>query len=148
MAMAEKRVKLKSSDDEMFEVDEAVAFESQAVKNMIEDTGMDHPIPLPNVSSKILAKVIEYCKYHVDNQKAGDDKPATSEDEIKAWDLDFVKVDQATLFDLILVSCVFCNTFSFPGLLVHLSCLPSFVTCHQFAAGGTYLVPLPATLEP
>ncbi|KAH9549024.1 hypothetical protein CY35_11G118800 [Sphagnum magellanicum] len=102
--MAEKRVKLKSSDDEMFEVDEAVAFESQAVKNMIEDTGMDHPIPLPNVSSKILAKVIEYCKYHVDNQKAGDDKPATSEDEIKAWDLDFVKVDQATLFDLILAA--------------------------------------------
>jgi S-phase kinase-associated protein 1 len=71
---------------------------------MIEDTGMDHPIPLPNVSSKILAKVIEYCKYHVDNQKAGDDKPATSEDEIKAWDLDFVKVDQATLFDLILAA--------------------------------------------
>jgi S-phase kinase-associated protein 1 len=97
-------VKLKSSDDEMFEVEEAVAFESQAVKNMIEDTGMDHPIPLPNVSSKILAKVIEYCKYHVDNQKASDDKPATSEDEIKAWDLDFVKVDQATLFDLILAA--------------------------------------------
>ncbi|KAH9566851.1 hypothetical protein CY35_04G151200 [Sphagnum magellanicum] len=102
--MAERRVKLKSSDDEMFEVEESVAFESQAVKNMIEDTGMDHPIPLPNVSSKILAKVIEYCKYHVDNQKASDDKPATPEDEIKAWDLDFVKVDQATLFDLILAA--------------------------------------------
>ncbi|KAH8965986.1 hypothetical protein BDL97_04G145400 [Sphagnum fallax] len=102
--MAERRVKLKSSDDEMFEVEESVAFESQAVKNMIEDTGMDHPIPLPNVSSKILAKVIEYCKYHVDNQKASHDKPATPEDEIKAWDLDFVKVDQATLFDLILAA--------------------------------------------
>jgi S-phase kinase-associated protein 1 len=102
--MAEKRVKLKSSDDEMFEVEEAVAFESQAVKNMIEDTGMDHPIPLPNVSSKILAKVIEYCKYHVDNQKSTDDKPATPEDEIKVWDQDFVKVDQATLFDLILAA--------------------------------------------
>jgi S-phase kinase-associated protein 1 len=71
---------------------------------MIEDTGMDHPIPLPNVSSKILAKVIEYCKYHVDNQKSTDDKPATPEDEIKAWDQDFVKVDQATLFDLILAA--------------------------------------------
>jgi S-phase kinase-associated protein 1 len=102
--MAEKRVKLKSSDDEMFEVDEAVAFESQAVKNMIEDTGIDAPIPLPNVSSKILAKVIEYCKYHVDNQKASEDKPATPEDEIKVWDADFVKVDQATLFDLILAA--------------------------------------------
>jgi len=102
--MAEKRVKLKSSDDEMFEVDEAVAFESQAVKNMIEDTGLDAPIPLPNVSSKILAKVIEYCKYHVDNQKSSDEKPVPAEEEIKAWDADFVKVDQATLFDLILAA--------------------------------------------
>lgn len=105
-------MKLRSSDDEMFEVDEAVAFESQAVKNMIEDTGKDAVIPLPNVSSKILAKVIEYCKYHVDNQKgATDDKPAASEDDIKAWDADFVKVDQATLFDLILVSDVHATLF-------------------------------------
>lgn len=103
LAMAEKRVKLKSSDDEMFEVEEAVAFESQTVKNMIEDTGMDNPIPLPNVSSKILARVIEYCKYHVDSRKSADDKPATSEDLVKVWDAEFVKVDQATLFDLILV---------------------------------------------
>jgi len=102
--MAEKRVKLKSSDDEMFEVDEAVAFESQTMKNMIEDTGIDNPIPLPNVTSKILAKVIEYCKYHVENQKTSEDKPATPEDEIKAWDAEFVKVDQATLFELILAA--------------------------------------------
>ena len=50
--MAEKRVTLMSSEGKKFEVDEAVAFESQTVKNMIEDTGMDAPIPLPNVSSK------------------------------------------------------------------------------------------------
>jgi hypothetical protein len=68
------------------------------------DTGTDEVIPLPNVNGKILAKVIEYCKYHVDAAKKGaDDKPAKSEDEVKSWDTDFVKVDQATLFDLILV---------------------------------------------
>lgn len=33
-----------------------------------------------------------------------DDKPAKTEDDIKQWDTEFVKVDQATLFDLILVS--------------------------------------------
>jgi S-phase kinase-associated protein 1 len=32
-----------------------------------------------------------------------EDKPAKSEDEVKQWDTEFVKVDQATLFDLILV---------------------------------------------
>lgn len=101
--MAAEKVKLRSSDDEMFEVEQDVANQSQMIKNMIEDTGIDCPIPLPNVTSKILAKVIEYCKYHVETGKAGD-KPATSEEDIKAWDNEFVKVDQATLFQLILAA--------------------------------------------
>jgi hypothetical protein len=70
------------------------------------DTGTEDIIPLPNVPGKILAKVIEYCKFHVEANKKVDDKPAKSEDDIKQWDTEFVKVDQATLFDLILVSSV------------------------------------------
>lgn len=34
---------------------------------MIEDMGKDVVILLFNVLSKILVKVIEYCKYYVDN---------------------------------------------------------------------------------
>ena len=57
------------------------------------------------MSSKILSKVIEYCTFHVDaNKKSDDDKPSKSEEEVKTWDNDFVKVDQGTLFELILVS--------------------------------------------
>ena len=48
-------------------------------------------------------QVIEYSKFHVEANKKVDDKPAKSEDDIKAWDAEFVKVDQSTLFDLILV---------------------------------------------
>ncbi|KAG5050823.1 hypothetical protein AAZX31_02G043500 [Glycine max] len=96
-----KKITLKSSDGEAFEVEEAVAVESQTIKHMIEDNCADSGIPLPNVTSKILAKVIEYCKKHVEANCA-DEKP--SEDELKAWDADFVKVDQATLFDLILAA--------------------------------------------
>lgn len=99
-----KKITLKSSDGEAFEVDEAVAVESQTIKHMIEDDCADSGIPLPNVTSKILAKVIEYCKKHVEAATA-EEKP--SDDDIKAWDADFVKVDQATLFDLILVSSLF-----------------------------------------
>ena len=58
LTKAEKRVKLKSFNDEMFEVDEAEAFESQAVKNILKDAGIDVPTPFPNISSKSLAKVI------------------------------------------------------------------------------------------
>ncbi|XP_057449248.1 SKP1-like protein 1A [Lotus japonicus] len=96
-----KKITLKSSDGEAFEVDEAVALESQTIKHMVEDDCADSGIPLPNVTSKILAKVIEYCKKHVEAANP-DEKP--TEDELKAWDADFVKVDQATLFDLILAA--------------------------------------------
>eukprot|EP00850_Spirogloea_muscicola_P022793 SM000312S11986 [mRNA] locus=s312:85649:86367:+ [translate_table: standard] len=103
MASDGTKVTLRSSDNETFEVDRAVAEESETVKSMIEDTGVDNTIPLPNVSSKILAKVIEYAKFHVGAQQE-DNKQAASEDEVKTWDQDFVKVDQPTLFDLILAA--------------------------------------------
>ncbi|KAJ8762128.1 hypothetical protein K2173_007278 [Erythroxylum novogranatense] len=100
-----RKITLKSSDGETFEVDEAVALESQTIKHMIEDDCADNGIPLPNVTSKILSKVIEYCKKHVETPKSDDRSSSSSvDDELKAWDAEFVKVDQATLFDLILAA--------------------------------------------
>ena len=65
------------------------------------DTGLEAAIPLPNVSSKILQKVIEYCKHHSEKKEGEGNK----EEEDKTFDAEFVKVDQATLFELILVRC-------------------------------------------
>ncbi|XP_022898762.1 SKP1-like protein 1A isoform X2 [Olea europaea var. sylvestris] len=95
---------------EIFEVEEAVALESETIKHMLEADCADTFFPLPNVTSKILAKVIEYCKRHVEAVAA---KPAEgvlvaadkmTDEELKAFDADFVKVDQGTLFDLILAA--------------------------------------------
>ncbi|CAO2830667.1 unnamed protein product [Amaranthus hypochondriacus] len=99
-----RKILLKSSDGETFEVDEVVALESQTIKHMVEDDCADNVIPLPNVTSKILAKVIEYCKKHVDSSKSSENNDRQVDDELKTWDADFVKVDQATLFDLILAA--------------------------------------------
>ncbi|KAG6533903.1 SKP1-like protein 1 [Zingiber officinale] len=112
-----KAITLRSSDGEVFEVDEAVAMESQTIKHMIEDDCADNGIPLPNVTSKILSKVIEYCKKHVEvsvatASKTTDDASRLDED-LKSWDSEFVKVDQATLFDLILAA----NYLNIKGLL-------------------------------
>ncbi|KAG8368078.1 hypothetical protein BUALT_Bualt15G0007900 [Buddleja alternifolia] len=96
-AASQKMIVLKSSDGETFEVEEAVAVESQTIKHMIEDDCADNSIPLPNVTSKILAKVIEYCKRHVDAAaKAAADGTAPSgdkvaEDDLKTFDAEFVK---------------------------------------------------------
>ena len=77
-------IKMVSSDSQQFEVDQAVAFQSETVKNMVEDTGAEEMVPLPNVSGKIMSLVIEYCKYHVDSAKKGaDNKPAKTEEEVK-----------------------------------------------------------------
>ncbi|XP_037423808.1 SKP1-like protein 1 [Triticum dicoccoides] len=111
-----KMVTLKSSDGEEFEVEEAVAMESQTIRHMIEDDCADNGIPLPNVTSKILSKVIEYCNKHVqakpaDAAAAG--AAAPDAEDLKNWDAEFVKVDQATLFDLILAA----NFLNIKGLL-------------------------------
>ena len=92
-------MKLKSKQEEIFEVEKEVACRSVTVKNMVDDTGLDAPVPLPMVDSKILIKVIEYCKYH---HKA--EQESLPEDEKTVWDKDFVKVDDETLFNLILAA--------------------------------------------
>ncbi|URD82786.1 Skp1 family, tetramerization domain, partial [Musa troglodytarum] len=61
-----RTIKLRSSDGEVFDVEEAVAMESQTMKHVIEDDCADGGITLYNVTSDILVKVIEYCKKHVD----------------------------------------------------------------------------------
>ncbi|KAL0799843.1 hypothetical protein Bca101_055018 [Brassica carinata] len=66
-----KKIILKSSDNESFEVDEAVALKCETIKHMIEDNCTGDGIPLPNVTSATLAKVIEYCKKHAE-AAAGD----------------------------------------------------------------------------
>ena len=103
-------IKLQSSDGHEFEVAEDVANMSETIRNMIEDTGDATAIPLHNVAAKTLSKVIEYCKHHTDIRAKGpaaspsDALPDPKEAEEKQWDQEFVKVDNSTLFDLILAA--------------------------------------------
>ncbi|XP_044970849.1 SKP1-like protein 1B isoform X2 [Hordeum vulgare subsp. vulgare] len=124
-----RKITLKSSDGEEFDVDKTVAMESQTLRHMIEDVCADNAIPFPNVNSKILSKVIEYCKQHVQARPKPADStaadaaansstsapavaPAPTVD-MKSWDVEFIKVDQATLYDLILAA----NYLDIKGLL-------------------------------
>ena len=70
------------------------------------DEGEDEPVPLPNVNAAILKKVIQWCTYHKDDPPPAEDDENKEKrtDDICTWDVEFLKVDQGTLFELILVS--------------------------------------------
>lgn len=108
-------IKLRSSDDQIFEVADEVAKMSQTLKNLVDDgCSIDLPIPVTNVSGNILCKVMEYCQKHVYSAAAS----ADSTEGLKSWDAEFVSVDQATLFDLILVSLFYLILFALFSLIL------------------------------
>ncbi|MCD7471977.1 hypothetical protein HAX54_012797 [Datura stramonium] len=88
---------LRTSDGEVFEIDEAVAVRSQAIKNMVEDDCASNVIPLPNVDSKTMSKVIEYWVKH-------SEKKGVSEDQLMAFDKDYWKVHHSVLYNVLLAA--------------------------------------------
>lgn len=113
-------IKLQSSDGEIFEVDVEIAKQSVTIKTMLEDLGMDDegdddPVPLPNVNAAILKKVIQWCTHHKDDPPPPEDDENKEKrtDDIPVWDQEFLKVDQGTLFELILAA----NYLDIKGLL-------------------------------
>ena len=100
-------VKLTSSEGTEFTVDRDIAEKSVLLKNMLEDVGeSDMAIPLPNVTGPILKKVVDWCTHHRTdaNPPVEDELKQRSADDIDEWDADFCKVDQGTLFELILAA--------------------------------------------
>ncbi|KAI5681884.1 hypothetical protein M9H77_03112 [Catharanthus roseus] len=94
------KVVLQSSRDKTFKVDEAIAKQSMTIEHLIEDMlTSSGPVVIPNVSSDILAKIIEYCKRVVT-------KPPFDENDVKlkAFVLRLVNDDEETLFGLIVAA--------------------------------------------
>ena len=103
--MSGELLTLQSSDGQEFELEVKTAKMSETIKHLIEDAGVEDKIPLPNVDGKILKKVVEYMKYHIENPlPEGDESAEKRTDDIIPWDKDFMNVDQATMFELILAA--------------------------------------------
>lgn len=91
---------LKSSDGDVFDLSEAAALKMLTVKRMVEDNHSCGDnitvVPLPNLDSKLLSRVVEYSKRH--DETSPDRLP---DDALRAWDKDFVKGDYRSLCRLI-----------------------------------------------
>ncbi|KAA8899744.1 hypothetical protein TRICI_006309 [Trichomonascus ciferrii] len=85
-------VQLRSSDNVVFQVDVG------------ED---DTEIPIPNVTSTVLKKVLEYCEHHKDDPPMNEENVERSKrtaENISEWDQKYLSVDQEMLFEIILTA--------------------------------------------
>ncbi|KAH0745373.1 hypothetical protein KY285_007030 [Solanum tuberosum] len=94
--MASKKLILKSSDGDEFEIEESVAVQSGTIKNMVDD---DYTlIPLPNVNTQKLILIIEYMNKHAE-------KTDSNEEEIKEFDKEFLKdKNYQNMFELVVAA--------------------------------------------
>eukprot|EP01041_Mallomonas_annulata_P013169 gene13169-27856_t len=103
-------VHLISSEGESFDVPLAEAKMSELVKTMIDEDQDDEEtqeIPLPNVKSAILAKVIEFVTHYKLDPMQEIEKPlksANMHEVVQEWYANFVTVEQEILFEMILAA--------------------------------------------
>ncbi|XP_030387507.1 S-phase kinase-associated protein 1 [Scaptodrosophila lebanonensis] len=102
-------IKLESADKVIFESDVSIANHSETIKTALEDLGDEvdgSVVPLPNVNSAILRKVLHWATFHKDDPEAAEEieNKEKRTDDISSWDADFLKVDQGTLFELMLAA--------------------------------------------
>ena len=105
--MSDNKVRLLCSDGETVEIDIAVAEKSVLIKGLIDDSGTDEEIPLPNVKKAILNKVVTFCQHLLDNSPPEIEKPLRSTDMasvVAPWYAEFINLDQEVLFELIMAS--------------------------------------------
>ncbi|KAJ1342412.1 hypothetical protein BSLG_003037 [Batrachochytrium salamandrivorans] len=106
-------ITLSSQDNQLFKVRQEIAERSMLLKNILEDLGdtSDTTIPLPNVSGRILQKVVEYCTHHKDDPqpppsdiKEDFDTIRRRADDISEWDTQFINIENDDIFELILAA--------------------------------------------
>lgn len=92
-------IKLQSADGEVFDTDVQTAKLSGTIRTMLDDCVFedeeDGILPLRNVSSDILRRVLKWATYHKDDPINDDDENKERRtDDISPWDKEFFNVDQ------------------------------------------------------
>ncbi|PON82307.1 S-phase kinase-associated protein [Trema orientale] len=104
---------LKASDGIIFLVEEPAAILLGTIKNMVDKAGCgmvrNGMIPIPNVDSKTLGLMLEWCKKHAEAAEecfgGGSEAKRKIAAELKEWDAKFVEnMDQAILHDLLIAA--------------------------------------------
>lgn len=98
-----------ATEDYAISVEKSIVMKSTTLKNMIEDLGDDNnliPIPLSNINSVQLQKIIEYFVYRSEHPYVAPKKRKVgvqeSTRELDDWEKEYCPKDFHTLFNMIL----------------------------------------------
>jgi len=117
------KCKLQCMSGKIFEVDVEIIKKSIIIKSMLEDLNIgqdpnvevdEECIPLPNITERSMEKIIEWCQQHKNDPAPPEgEEDFTFNDQIDDWDKEFLRMDDGSLFDLILAA----NYLDIKGLL-------------------------------
>ena len=99
-----RTITLVSSDGEKFQVSEKAARRSQLIKGIIDDYPDDPEVPLHNVKSTLLPRIISYLEYYKDSEPKEIEKPLPSNNFgecVDAWDFQFIDLEIELIFEII-----------------------------------------------
>lgn len=123
-----QQIVLVSGEGEKFKVDKKIAERSILLKNYLNDLNDNNLpnnsdsdesddendgdeddneiiMPVPNVRSSVLQKIIEWAEHHKDtNFPDEDDDDSRKSAPVDMWDREFLKVDQEMLYEIILAA--------------------------------------------
>ena len=115
-----KSLNIKTSDDQTFKVDWDVARQSQTIRTMLDDLGIEEDgdsedtIPLPNdeVTGPVFKKALEWCEKNRSKPdfKSDDDDGS---DELNDFEKDYIKMSVPEMFPLLITA----NFLEIKGLI-------------------------------
>jgi len=93
-------VNLVACDGNVVTVERNVACMMGFIKTILEISASSDTDVIPvMITSQELTKIVEYCRFHAEA-----DRPDSgiSEDDVRSWDEEYIKMDRESLFQLIL----------------------------------------------
>jgi S-phase kinase-associated protein 1 len=102
-----KIITLVSSDGEKYQISEKAARRSQLIKGIIDDYPDDPEVPLHNVKSHILQKIIAYLENFKDSEPREIERPLPSNNFnecVDSWDFQFIDLELDIIFEIILAA--------------------------------------------
>ena len=91
--MEDKKIKLKSSDGQIFEVKEKCLLRSNYYKQIKDISNLDEELPLNEIDSKNLEKIIEYLNHYENVEPKEIPKPLPGPDlklVLDEWDYNYI----------------------------------------------------------